>query len=166
MRDSAIALFCCLHDFAQLFEEWERYHLIPSSRQRRPGGKLSLAEMLFSMVLLPVSAYKDFKHFWLYGLSRQYRDCFGELPSYSRFVRLKPRLLLPFYLLLHFRGQKTGIYFADSAKLAMHGSTATGSSRAGKTRSQHHGLVLRLQAPSAHQPQGPDRGVQDYGWKQ
>ena len=119
MRDSTIALFCCLDDFAQLFEEWERYHLIPSSRQRRRGGKLSLAEMLFIMVLFHVSAYKDFKHFWLYGLRRQYRDCFGELPSYSRFVRLKPRLLLPFYLLLHFRGQKTGIYFADSTKLAV-----------------------------------------------
>ena len=120
MTDSTIALFCCLDDFAKLVEEWECHHLLPSQRQRRPAGKLSLGEMLFIMVLFHISAYKDFKHFWLYGLSQEYRDCFRELPSYSRFVSLKPRLLLPFCLLLHsFRGEETGIYFADSTKLAV-----------------------------------------------
>ena len=120
MRDSTIALFCCRDDFAKLFEQWERYHLTLSTRQRWRVGKLSLAEMLFIVVLFQVSAYKDFKHFWLYGLAQEYRDCFGDLPSYSRFVSLKPRLPLPFYLLLHdFRGRKTGITFADSTKLAV-----------------------------------------------
>ena len=120
MKDSTIALFCCLDDFAKLFEDWERHHLLPSSRQRWRHGKLSLGEMLFIMVLFHISPYKDFKHFWFYGLRHQYRDCFGELPSYSRFVRLMPRLLLPLYMLLHyFRGEQTGIYFADSTKLAV-----------------------------------------------
>ena len=120
MTDSTIALFCCLDDCARLVEDWERHHLIPSNGQRRRAGKLSLGEMLSIMVLFHISAYKAFKPFRLYGLSQEYGDCFGELPNYSRFVSLKPRLLLPFYLLLHdFRGERTGIYFADSTKLAV-----------------------------------------------
>ena len=120
MTDSTIALFCCLDDCARLVEDWERHHLIPSNGQRRRAGKLSLGEMLSIMVLFHISAYKAFKPFRLYGLSQEYGNCFGELPTHSRFVSLKPRLLLPFYLLLHyFRGEKTGIYFADSTKLAV-----------------------------------------------
>ena len=120
MEEPTIALFCCLDDFAKLFEDWERHHLLPSSRQQWRHGKLCLGEMLFIMVLFHILPYKDFKHFRFYGLRHQYRDCFGELPSYSRFVRLMPRLLLPLYMLLHyFRGEQTGIYFADSTKLAV-----------------------------------------------
>ena len=93
MEAPTIALFCCLDDFAKLFEDRERHHLLPSSRQRWRHGKLSLGEMLFIMVLFHISPYKDFKHFRFYGLRHQYRDCFGELPSYSRFMRLMPGLL-------------------------------------------------------------------------
>ena len=114
MTASAIALFCCLDDFARLVEDRKRHHLLPSCCRPMRTGKLSLAEVLLIMVLLHVSAYKDLKHFWLYGLTHEYRDCLRELPSYSRFVSLKPRLLLH-----DFRREESGIHFADSTKLAV-----------------------------------------------
>lgn len=120
MNTSITALFCCIDDFAKTFEDWEQHRLIDTGRQRLRSGKLSLSEMLFIMVLFHSSAYKDFKHFWLYGVKIEYRDCFGDLPSYGRFVTLMPRLLVPFCVLLHwFRGEETGFYFADSTKLAV-----------------------------------------------
>ena len=121
MEESTIALFCCLHDFARMFSDWERHKLIPSDRQRRRAGILSLAEMLLIMVLFHTSPYKTFKDFWFHGLQKQkeYRPYFNELPSYERFVVLMPRLLLPSYLLVHwFSGERSGIYFVDSTKLA------------------------------------------------
>ncbi len=114
------ALFCCLDDFAKTFEEWEHHGLIPTPRKRLRKGKLSLGEMLFIMVLFHLSSFKNFKHFWIYGVEQQYRDCFGDLPSYARFVALMPRLFAPFCVLIHsLSGEKTGIYIADSTKLAV-----------------------------------------------
>ena len=34
MKESAVALFCCLYDFATLFKDWQQHHLPPSSGQR------------------------------------------------------------------------------------------------------------------------------------
>ena len=63
MTPNITALFCCLDDFAKLYEDWERHRLLPSSatRQRRRPGKLTLGEMLFIMVLFHLSPFKDFK---------------------------------------------------------------------------------------------------------
>src|SRR5690348_7707305 len=114
------ALYCCLDDFCKLFEEWEEHRLIPSETTRQRSGKLSRAEMLFIMVLFHLSPFKHFKAFYRYGVGQQYRDCFGAIPHYDRFVSLMPRLFAPLMVLLHsLSGEHTGIYFADSSKLAV-----------------------------------------------
>ena len=120
MSLSTTTLFCCLDDFAQTFEEWEQHRLIPTGRKRRRSGKLCLGEMVFIMVLFHLSPFKDFKHFWHYGIEQKYRACFGKIPSYGRFVSLMPRLFIPFCVLVHsLAGEQTGIYIADSTRLAV-----------------------------------------------
>ena len=114
------AIFCCLDDFAQTFEDWEHHNLIPTGRKRRRSGKLCLGEMLFIMVLFHLSPFKDFKHFWHYGVEQKYRNYFGDIPSYGRFVSLMPRLFIPFCVLMHsLTGDQTGLYVADSTKIAV-----------------------------------------------
>lgn len=120
MSITITALFVCLDDFAKTFEAWESKRLIPTTRKRQRKGKLSLGEMLFIMVLFHLSPFKDFKHFWVHGIEQKYRDHFGDLPSYGRFVALMPRLFAPLAVLMHsLSGEETGIYVADSTKLAV-----------------------------------------------
>ena len=112
------ALFTCLDDFCLIYEEWEKHHLIPTTGQRRRAGKLSLSEMLFIMIFFHTSGFRCFKLFYLYGVCQHYRNLFGDLPSYGRFVTLQPRLFMPLCMLLHhLSGEKTGIYIADSSHL-------------------------------------------------
>ena len=113
------ALYCCLDDFCKLFEAWEAHRLIPSQTRQRTG-KLSRSEMLFIMVLFHLSPFRHFKAFYHYGIGQQHRACFGDLPHYDRFVSLMPRRFAPLMVLLHsVSGEQTGIYFADSTKLAV-----------------------------------------------
>ena len=90
MNMSITALFCCIDDFAKVFEDCERKQLISTRRKRLRSGKLSLGEMLFIMVLFHVSPFKNFTTFWHFSINQKYRDCFGDLPSYRRFVTLCP----------------------------------------------------------------------------
>ena len=114
------ALYCCLDDFCKVFKDWEAHRLIPSPMTRQRCGKLSRSEMLFIMVLFHLAPYKNFKVFYLYGIGHQHRACFSDLPHYDRFVSLMPRLFAPLMMLLHsLSGEQTGLYFADSTKLAV-----------------------------------------------
>ena len=114
------ALYCCLDDFCKVFADWEALRLLPSPTTRQRSGKLSRSEMLFIMVLFHLSPFKHFKVFYLYGIGHQHRACFHELPHYDRFVSLIPRLFAPLMVLLHsLSGAQTGIYFANSTKLAV-----------------------------------------------
>jgi hypothetical protein len=114
------ALYCCLDDFCKVFADWAAHRLIPPEQTRQRTGKLSRSEMLFIVVLFHLSPFKHFKAFYLYGIGHQHRACFGALPHYDRFVSLMPRLVVPLMVLLHsLSGAATGVYFADSTKLAV-----------------------------------------------
>ena len=120
MKDSILALFCCLDAFAQLYNDGQKHHWIPSEGQRQPAGKLCLGQMLSIMVRFHLWAYRDCNHVWPYGLAQALGHCLAQLPSQVRFVVLMVRLLLPLWLLLHcHRGQERGIYVAHSIKVAV-----------------------------------------------
>jgi len=114
------ALYCCLDDFCKVFADCEAHRLIPSEQTRQRPGKLSRSEMLFIMVLFHLSPFKHFKAFYHDGIGQQHRAGFADLPHYDRFVSLMPRLFVPLMVLLHsLSGEHTGLYVADSTKLAV-----------------------------------------------
>lgn len=112
------ALFVCLDDFCKLYEAAIKEKTLPSPRQRQREGYLSLSEILLIEILFPFSPYKDFKHYYLYGICIEHRNNFGKLPSYQRFVSLKKQVFMPLIILLQtLKGKERGIYFADSTTL-------------------------------------------------
>lgn len=112
------ALFVCLDDFCKLYEAAIQEKALPSPRQRQRKGYLSLSEILLIEILFPFSPYKDFKHYYLYGICIEHRNEFGKLPSYQRFVALKKQIFMPLTILLQtLKGKENGIYFADSTTL-------------------------------------------------
>lgn len=118
MNIDITALFVCLDDFCKLYEATIKEKALPSPRQRQREGYLSLSEILLIEILFPFSPYKDFKHYYLYGMCIEHRNKFGKLPSYPRFVALKKQIFMPLTLLLQtLKGKEGGIYFADSTPL-------------------------------------------------
>ena len=118
MNIDITALFVCLADFCHLYEMTVEKNALPLQTQRKREGILSLSEMMLIEVLYHFSGYKAFKYFYLYHVCGSLRSLFRALPSYPRFVSIKKKLFLPLVILIHsIKGEKTGIYFADSTSL-------------------------------------------------
>ena len=116
-----IAIFCDIDDFCKWFEPlYQQRQLQDSQRHRVRQGHLTLSELMTIIVFFHASHYRDFKHYYTEYVERHLRPYFPALVSYSRFVELMPRVLVPLCGYLHTRkGRCTGITFVDSTTLAV-----------------------------------------------
>jgi len=116
---SLVELFVDVDDFCQIFEpRWTRFQLSNGLRQRNRSTQLSLSEIMTIMIYFHQSGYRFFKAYYQNYVQKHLAGDFPSLVSYSRFVTLMARALVPliFYLLSK-RGACTGISFVDSTPL-------------------------------------------------
>ena len=118
---SILDLYCSVDAFWQRFEPlWERELLASGQRRRRRATRLHPAEILTILILFQQSGYRTFKGFYTQHVQMPLRQEFPRLVSYTRFVDLMPRFLVPLAIYLHTqRGACTGISFIDSTSLAV-----------------------------------------------
>ena len=118
---SILDLFCSVDAFWQAFEPlWEREQLAAGHRQRRRATQLSPSELMTILILFQQSGYRTFKGFYTQYVQGHLRREFPQLVSYSRFVALMPRVLLPLAVYLQTQlGSCTGISFVDATSLGV-----------------------------------------------
>lgn len=119
---SILDLYCSVDAFWQQFEPlWERERLRalqPGPQRRKRAPRLSPSELMTILILFQQSGYRTFKGFYTQYVQTQLRAEFPGLVSYTRFVALIPRVLLPLAIYLHLHlGECTGISFVDSTSL-------------------------------------------------
>lgn len=118
---SILDLYCSVDSFWQRFEpRWERELLASGQRQRRRATRLHPAEIMTILILFQQSGYRTFKGFYTQHVHAHLRSEFPQLVSYTRFVDLMPRFLVPLAIYLHTQlGPCTGISFIDATSLAV-----------------------------------------------
>jgi len=116
---SLLELYCQVDDFWQAFRpHWQAQLLTSGSVQRLREPQLSYSEIMTIIIHFHQSHYRDFKAYYTEHVQKHLRSEFPQLVSYTRFVELMPRVLLPLLAYLHsLRGRCTGISFVDSTPL-------------------------------------------------
>jgi hypothetical protein len=159
MLDRLTEIFCEIDDYCKAFlPQWAARQLSAGqSWERGPECGLSASEIMTIVVLYHGARYRYFKNFYEGVALVLLKRHFPGLPSYDRFIALKPRIFVPLIMFFASRsGKKTGIYYAWTPPRCRYATTGasrgTRYSRAGSARQDQHGLVLWLQAASGVQP--------------
>ena len=112
-------LFCDVDDFCLSFEpDWYKHLMSSGSIRRIRSNQLSLSEIMTILIAFQTSGYRNFKLYYLNLVSCYWRKAFPNLVSYSRFVQLIPKVVVP---MTHYfsccQGSATGIGFIDSTSI-------------------------------------------------
>lgn len=119
--DNLTELFCEIDDFCEVFlNELQKYLLTDGNKKRKRNTGISIAEIITIYILFHQVRYRDFKRFYLYYIKTICARDFPNMPSYSRFVELYPRAILPMFAYLQSQFPPCdGISFVDSTSLAV-----------------------------------------------
>ena len=122
-------LFCDVDDFCLRFEpNWHKHLISSDSICRLRSNRLSLSEIMTILIAFQTSGYRNFKLYYTNLVCQYWRGAFPDLISYSRFVQLIPRVVIPMtHYLSCCQGSATGIGFIDSTslKVCQHGGWAS-----------------------------------------
>ena len=145
-----VELFCDVDDFCKIFiPQWHKQLLEDGTRKRQRECRMSMSEMMTIIIGFHMSHHRDFKNYYLGYVATFHRKEFPKLLSYTRFLAMMPRTIVPMCAYFStLKGKPTGIEFIDSTSLKVchniripRHKTFDGSCA---TRKRHHGLVLRL----------------------
>jgi hypothetical protein len=129
MKKCIITVFFLVDNFYKIFKNWEKNNLLASTKTRQRDGNLTLSELLALVLFFYLSPCRDFKNYYLYYIPSKYPNYF-KLVGYSRIVQLWQRLVLPVSIIMYMlTGERTGIYFVESTKLAICHNKRTSSNR-------------------------------------
>jgi transposase len=115
---SLLALFVDVDDFCQALQAKAARQLRERAgrRVRQPG--LWDSEIMTIIIHFHQAGYRDFKTYYTQYVQRYLRGEFPGLVSYTRFVRLMPRVVLLLWAYALYRcGRCTGVSFIDSTTL-------------------------------------------------
>jgi hypothetical protein len=118
---SVLELFCDVDDFCQAFEPiWYQSLVQQGTRQRDRQTRLVTSEIMTIVIHFHQSGYRNFKVYYTEYVQHHLRDEFPQLVSYTRFVELMGRVLVPLMAyLVQCKGRCSGISFVDATSLAV-----------------------------------------------
>ena len=118
---SILDLYCSVDAFWQVFEPlWEQEQVANGQRRRKRATRLSPSEIMTILILFQASGFRTFKGFYTHYVQTHLRAEFPHLLSYTRFVALIPRVMVPLAVSVQTHlGTCTGISFVDSTSLCV-----------------------------------------------
>lgn len=120
MHKSIGELFCFIDDCCKIMDENFANKLLPNGKKPRRVPEITYSKMITIILLYQQSPCENFKAFYLHHLTFLYTSEFPKLPSYDRFIALKPRVLWYLAILLQWlceQAKETGISYIDSTPI-------------------------------------------------
>jgi hypothetical protein len=122
LRDKVTEFYVELDDFYKVFSteiKIQRKLEDTTTKKRNRKSKLSDSEMMSILLLFQFGQFTNFKHFYCQYVCRHLNDLFPDLLSYTRFVQLQSKTMLPLMLYLKHKGlgKSRGINYIDSTLL-------------------------------------------------